>query len=909
MPVNLIQYRGEIGIFHGKCYCPFRNSKFSLLSSVFNICFSTFFICLKLCVVVIKSLFFTFLMTACKTNRFSKLKCFCLYLTISISYVTELWFFVNSILLSGDVELHPGPDTSSSQTLSIYHWNLNSLSVRNFEKVNLLSAFNTLHNFDILCLSETYLNSGILSDDVNLEIQGYTLVRCDHPSDTHRGGVCIYFKSCLPIKVSNVTLLNESLLFELKIGNKLCSFLTLYRSPSQSNEQFNEFLENFELSLDNMATNNPFLMTVIGDFNAKSKNWCSTDNASTEGTEIEILTSHYGLSQLIKEPTFIINNSKSCIDLIFTSQPNLVTESGILSSLHPNCHHQIVFSKFNLQIYYPPPFEREVWHYQYADIDHINQAISDFNWERAFAEKDVNHQVLIFNNVVLNIMRNYIPNETLTFDDRDPPWINNKIKKMVKDNDCILNKLMKSNNCLIIQRKLIESQEKLRLAMEKSKQNYFEKMSKKLNDNHSRPKSYWSLLKIFLIGKKIPCIPPLFHCNKYITDFKEKCELFNSFFATQCSVIDTNSTIPTNIVSLTDNSLNDIIIESSDILKVLMNLDPNKSHGPDMISIRMLKLCHISICKPLIIIFKNCMNHGKFPSEWKKANVVPIHKKGDKQLLKNYRPISLLPICGKMFERILYNKLYPFLEQNNLISQNQSGFRSGDSCINQLLSITHEIFESIDQGFEVRGVFLDISKAFDRVWHEGLIFKLKQNGIGGSFLKVLTDFLTLRKQRVVLNGQVSTWKNIDAGVPQGSILGPLLFLVYINDLPDGLISNTKMFADDTSLFVKVLDMQNSARTLNDDLNMISLWANQWKMSFNPDPSKQANEVIFSHKVKKPLHPSLFFNNSHINETTNQKHLGTTVYLLKIFYKQSILKLINLLLYFESSRIHFHVSHY
>ena len=285
---------------------------------------------------------------------------------------------------------------------------------------------------------------------------------------------------------------------------------------------------------------------------------------------------------------------------------------------------------------------------------------------------------------------------------------------MVKDNDCILNKLMKSNNCLIIQRKLIESQEKLRLAMEKSKQNYFEKMSKKLNDNHSRPKSYWSLLKIFLIGKKIPCIPPLFHCNKYITDFKEKCELFNSFFATQCSVIDTNSTIPTNIVSLTDNSLNDIIIESSDILKVLMNLDPNKSHGPDMISIRMLKLCHISICKPLIIIFKNCMNHGKFPSEWKKANVVPIHKKGDKQLLKNYRPISLLPICGKMFERILYNKLYPFLEQNNSISQNQSGFRSGDSCINQLLSITHEIFESIDQGFEVRGVFLDISKAFDR---------------------------------------------------------------------------------------------------------------------------------------------------------------------------------------------------
>ena len=133
----------------------------------------------------------------------------------------------------------------------------------------------------------------------------------------------------------------------------------------------------------------------------------------------------------------------------------------------------------------------------------------------------------------------------------------------------------------------------------------------------------------------------------------------------------------------------------------------------------MLKLCDKSICKPLSIIFKSCLTQGIFPSEWKKANVVPIHKKNDKQCVKNYRPASLLPICSKVLERIIYNTIFTYFIENNLISENQSGFKPGDSCINQLLAITHEIFSSFDDNFEVRGVFLDISKAFDKVWHEG----------------------------------------------------------------------------------------------------------------------------------------------------------------------------------------------
>ena len=179
----------------------------------------------------------------------------------------------------------------------------------------------------------------------------------------------------------------------------------------------------------------------------------------------------------------------------------------------------------------------------------------------------------------------------------------------------------------------------------------------------------------------------------------------------------------------------------------------------------MIKICSTSISKPLRLIFNHCIDNGIYPCEWKKANVVPIHKKGDKQTLKNYRPVSLLPICGKIFERLIYNEMFGFFLDKGLISANQSGFKPGDSCINQLLSITHNIYKSFDDGYEVRGVFLDISKAFDKVWHDGLIFKLQENGISGNLLKVLKHFSRNRKQRVVLNGQSSSWTNVKAGVP------------------------------------------------------------------------------------------------------------------------------------------------
>ena len=238
-----------------------------------------------------------------------------------------------------------------------------------------------------------------------------------------------------------------------------------------------------------------------------------------------------------------------------------------------------------------------------------------------------------------------------------------------------------------------------------------------------------------------------FHNNKYVTDFKERSEIFNSFLANQCSLIPNNSILLSKLKLLTEHTLISCDFSKPDILQIINNQNSNKAHGHDMISIRMLKLCGKAICTPLNIIFKTCLNTGKFPFEWKKDNVAPVHKKDDKQNVKNYRPVSLLPICGKICERLIYKVMYDFPTEKDLLSPSQSGSRSGDSCVNQLLSINHEILNAFDKGLEVRGIFLDISKAFDKVWLNGLIFKLRQKWYKRRYYKHFTRLSSQQKTK------------------------------------------------------------------------------------------------------------------------------------------------------------------
>ena len=206
----------------------------------------------------------------------------------------------------------------------------------------------------------------------------------------------------------------------------------------------------------------------------------------------------------------------------------------------------------------------------------------------------------------------------------------------------------------------------------------------------------------------------------------------------------------------------------------------------------------------------------------------------------------MLLICGKLFDKLIFDEICDHLVKNDLLTSNQSRFRPGDSAINHLLSITYCMYTAFEElpSRETRAVFLDIFKAFDKVWHEGLLFKLECNGVSCRLLAVIRSYLSNRVQRVVLNGKMSKWASVTAGVPQGSVLGPLFFSLYINDLVDNLTSEAKLFADDTSLFSVVYDESVTAEKLNKDLETISKWAHQWKMQFNPDKNKQAVQVIF-----------------------------------------------------------------
>ena len=342
-----------------------------------------------------------------------------------------------------------------------------------------------------------------------------------------------------------------------------------------------------------------------------------------------------------------------------------------------------------------------------------------------------------------------MPYRFITCRDKDPPWMNSEIKSAFRKKTRYYKNFIRRGRCEDDRIALEDVTRHFSELISSSQNSYFSKLAGKLNDPLLAPKAYWSILNRFLGKKKIPLIPPLFLNGNFVSDFKEKADLFNSFFSKQCTILDNDSTLPA-FLPVTNTRLTTFEVHQDNIKEILKSLQTNKAHGWDNISIRMIKLCGDGLATPLCIIFNNCLRSSYYPPVWKKSNVVPVHKKDSKTLMNNYRPISLLPIFSKVFEKIIFNVLYQHLNNKGLLSSEQSGFRPGDSCVAQLISITHEIYQAFDcnPSLEVRGVFLDISKAFEIVWHKGLLFKLEQHGICGNLHSLLRIFLHNREQRV-----------------------------------------------------------------------------------------------------------------------------------------------------------------
>ena len=364
--------------------------------------------------------------------------------------------------------------------------------------------------------------------------------------------------------------------------------------------------------------------------------------------------------------------------------------------------------------------------------------------------------------------------------------------------------------------------------------------------------------------------------------------MFNEHFAAKCREMETGSTIPTFIPQFQMPLLN-MNIDRDKLFPIITSLDTNKAHGCDGISAAMIKICDQSVVEPLCCIFERCLETGVYPTKWKKTNVIPVHRKRCKQNKCNYRPISRILIFGKIFEKLLFDVIYDHLSKHELIIPHQSGFCPGESTINQLLLITHNIYRAFDEtpSREKRAIFLDLSKALDTIWHEGLAYNLTANGLSGNILKILKDYLADPKQKVLLNGKSLNWNIISAGVPQRSVLGPLLFLIYINDIVHNVECDSKLFADDASLFMMVRDVNKAALDLSKDLSNINLWAWQWKMKFNADKTEK---VVFSCKREKSIHPILKLGDEIISTKSEHKHLGLILD-TKLSFKSHILEAI------------------
>ena len=786
----------------------------------------------------------------------------------------ELITFLSLLLLNcGDIERNPGPasedstptvsaDTSLNDTglkdkFSLVHYNVQSLA----DKKDLL--FSELSNFSIISVTETWLDQRTSDNDIALD--GYITYRRDREGDNH-GGVCAYVSDCIfskrryDLELPNI----ECVWVEIKTQNKKLLIGTFYRPPNSPIATLTAIGDSIGMALDTNAHD----ILLTGDFNINM-----ADNRNS--TKIKDLCQEHGLSQLISDPTHYTETSQSTIDLILTNNSDDILTSGVGEPfLDQNIrYHCPVFCVLDFNKPKIRSFKRHIWLFDQGNYHYqaLSTELNNTNWDN-LKDIDINKYT---NNITEHIIKStskHIPNKFINVRPSDPSWLNTNIKKLIRKRKRFYTKYKKSR-ANSDHEKYKKIRNHVNNEIRKSKQAVNDNIADKLKSGTLGPKDWWKTLKRVIKPSKSNNMPPLLNQGEIIYEIKDKAEALNDFFSSQNNIDETNARITEeNFENRQDNTIETIHLSPLEVETCLKSLKTGKAAGPDTINNRILKEVSGPLSYPLCDLFNYSLSSGQFPEAWKQANITPIHKKEDPSDPSNYRPISLLSAVGKVLEKLVHKHVFNFCRDNALISSLQSGFVPGDSTVNQLVDIYNTFCKALDEGKEVRAVFCDVSKAFDRVWHKGLLYKLNRAGISGSLLSWFTNYLNNRKQRVVLPGTSSSWKPIKAGVPQGSILGPLLFLIYINDIVEDVHCNIRLFADDTSLFIIVDDPTEAAEMLNSDMEKIHQWAKRWLVRFNPAKSES---LLLSRKINKPFHPPIIMNNQVISEVAKHKHLGLT----------------------------------
>ena len=366
---------------------------------------------------------------------------------------------------------------------------------------------------------------------------------------------------------------------------------------------------------------------------------------------------------------------------------------------------------------------------------------------------------------------------------------------------------------------------------------------------HRNPKKFWSFFKSKTGSSRLPCV--LKSGTNEATTPKGKADMFNKYFHSVFTSPNTGNNLP-DIPVFKHPNLGNFVFTNDEILEVLSNLDCSKAYGPDGISPVVLRRCAHELAPQLTALFNQSLRLGWVPTQWKDANVCPVLKKGRKEFVENYRPISLLSIVSKVMERCMFNRIFPYLKEQ--IHPFQHGFIKGRSTATLLLQIYHKIGSILDNGGQVDVVLLDFSKAFDCVSHRLLVHKLKMYGVHSNLLAWFKSYLSCRRQRVIVENVHSDWLPVVSGVPQGSILGPLLFLLFINDLPYVVSNTMALYADDSKCFKQISTVIDCVSLQKDIENMYN-WGNTWMMKFNTDKCKiltigrGKNQIQFQYKME------------------------------------------------------------
>jgi len=767
----------------------------------------------------------------------------------------------------------PKPSQIKAERISILNINCRSINnkIPDFQQV--LSQTKP----DVVVCTETWLKPDIATSEI-FNDDSYMVVRDDRTSGKG-GGVLLAISKRITCEEQPDLKTDCNIVWaKLNVKGTKSIYVSAFYKPHENDEHsLNELWESMKKIPSDSIT------WILGDFNMPDFDW--PQNTIKENCKFKTMyenfmdnLTHFNLDQMVKIPT----REKNTLDLLLTNQPNKVHATKTLPGLGTS-DHEIVFHEINLQIGRPNQPKRNIKLYGKANWDQFKLDLNKYynNTFQNQENNDPNHLWELFKITLTKLSSKHIPSKT-TKPKSDLPWVTKEIIRLIRKRDKLYSKIKtqtssNNHNSSECKSKLKTLRSVIQNSLRKSYWKYLDSVILAGDSGNNKNKKFYSFIK----HKKTENsgISPLKSNGITHTDPVQKANILNKQFESVFSK--PNSLNPHQISEINQikqgshptctSDPHNIAITVSGVEKMLTGLNPNKASGPDQISPRLLKTLSKEIAPFLTKIFRSSLDTGMVPSDWRSASVAPIFKKGAKCKPSNYRPISLTCIASKLMEHIIVSNLMNYFDNKNILSPFQHGFRSNHSCETQLTGFSQEIFDNLESGKQTDVIIMDFSKAFDKVDHQLLIYKLFKLGVNVKSTEWIRSFLSERTQNVIVEGHSSDTVPVMSGVPQGSVVGPSLFLAYINDLPDSLKSRVRLFADDTVVYLTI-NSKSDAETLQADLAKLETWENTWSMSFNPEKC----EVIRISKKRNPIIHPYILHGIELNTTNSAKYLGLNI---------------------------------